>query len=431
MLNFAGMKNLAKKLVLFLLKSMARFRLKKFRGKIIAVTGSVGKTSTKEAIYSVLNTAFKVKRSEKSMNSDFGLLLSILDIESGFSSAAKWGILLIKGFLHSLKRDYSEILLFEMAVDKPGDMDFLTSVVKPDIAIITNVFHTHLDSEQFRDLQDIFAEKSKLIKALKPGGKAVLNLDNPFTANLARGRNKQDTVTYGKDNKADFWASRINQSIDGMSFVLNHGDEKYEVKTGVIGGFQVSVIIPAIICGVLLGMPLADSVAAVERYSCPPGRMTIIPAIKGAVILDSSYNSSPAALKEALMVLKDLGADKRKIAVLGNMNELGTESEHLHKTIGEFVPFCADLLITIGNNAKFIAEAAYQKGLDKKSVFSFDSATAAADFFKDKIKKDDLILVKGSQNKVRLERFIKALMAHPEDAKDLLVRQEKVWEEKE
>lgn len=426
---FNHMKNFAKKIVLFLLKRMAKARLRRFKGKIIAVTGSVGKTSTKEAIYSVLNSRFRVKKSKKSMNSDFGLLLTILDIESGFSSATKWTWYLMKGFFHSLRREYCEVLLLEMGVDKPGDMDFLTSIVKPDIVVMTNIFHTHLAEGQFTSLEDIFAEKSKLVKALKKDGKAILNLDNPFTANLARGREKAATVTFGEEERADYRASRVKQSIDGMSFILEHKGKKYEVPTAVIGKYQIYTILPAIICAELLGMSAQDAIEAVGRYSLPPGRMGIIPAINEAIILDSSYNSSPAALKEALHVLAEVSAERR-VAVLGNMNELGSESERLHKLIGELVPRCADLLLTVGENAALIGESAIKHGMNAKSVFSFKSAEEATEFFKDKIKKGDTILVKGSQNNVRLERFVKALMRNPEDAKDLLVRQSREWEAK-
>lgn len=424
------MKAFLKKFVLWVLKRMAVYRLKKYKGKVIAVTGSVGKTSTKEAIYSVLNSQFKVKRNKKSMNTEFGLLLTILDIESGFSSATKWTWYLIKGAFNSCFKDYSEVMLLEMGVDKPGDMDFLTSVVTPDIVVLTNIFHTHLADGQFKDLQDIFEEKSKLVKSLKEGGIAILNMDNPFTANLARGRGKKETITFGRDKDADFWASNIKQSIEGTSFILHHKEERYGVDAKVLGSYQISVILPAIICGKLMGMPLEDAVKAIGNYSLPPGRMSIIPAINEATILDSSYNSSPAALKETLKLLKEIGTEHRRIAVLGSMNELGADSKELHEEIGEFVPTCADILLTVGEDAKYIAEKAKEKGLDTKSVFSFDNADEAAEFFKEKIKKWDLILVKGSQNNIRLERFVKALMKNQEDAKDLLVRQEKVWQAK-
>lgn len=425
------MKSIAKKIVLKLLKSMARRRLKKFRGKIIAVTGSVGKTSTKEAIYSVLNTQFKVRRNKKSMNSEFGLLLTILEIESGFSSATKWSWYLMKGFFHSLFRDHSEILLLELGVDKPDDMDFLTSIVKPDVAIITNVHHAHMAEGQFASVDEVFEEKSKLVKAMKEHGRAILNIDNDYLADLTKKLGKKRCVTFGKDKDADFWASQIKLSLDGTTFILHHDNKRYDVKIRPIGQFQVYVVLPAIICGNMFNMHIEHILAALERFGTPPGRMSVIPAINQAAILDSTYNCSPAALTEALHALRELGEKNRKVAVIGNMNELGKFSKELHEEVGKVAAQCADLLLTVGNEAAQVAASAQSEGMEVKNIFKFKNALEAAEFFKDEIKKGDLILVKGSQNNVRLERFVKALMEHPADAKELLVRQEKDWENKD
>ncbi len=424
------MKTVARKLVLKTLKLMAKRRLKKFRGKIIAVTGSVGKTSTKEAIYTVLNTQFKVKRNKRSMNSEFGLLLTILDIESGYSSATKWSWYLLKGFFHSLFRDHSEILLLELGVDKPGDMDFLISVLRPDLAIITNISHVHLDEGQFANIDEVFAEKSKIALALKDHGKAILNLDDGHLAGLMKKIGKKHCVTFGRDKDADFWASQIKLTLEGTNFLLHHDNKRYDVKFKPLGDFQVYVAMPAIICGLLFNMNMDHILAALDRFKLPPGRMTVLDAINEATILDSSYNCSPVALKEALLVLKELGEKRRKIAVIGNMNELGNYSKELHEKAGEQVAKCADVLLTVGSEAAHIAASAQSNGMEVKNIFKFKSAMDAAAFFRDQIKKGDLILVKGSQNNVRLERFVKEIMVNPQDAKKLLVRQEKAWEGK-
>ena len=409
---------------------MAKRKLKKYKGKIIAVTGSVGKTSTKEAVFAVLNSKFKVKRSEKSMNTDFGLLLTSLNIDSGYTSAMKWSWFLLKAFYHSFFIDHSEIMLLELGVDTPGDMDFLLSVVKPDIAVFTNVYSVHIDEGQFKDLQSIYDEKAKLIKGLKKEGIAVLNIDNPYIARLAKERGGENTITFGKDDISDFSANKIGQTLDGMNFILNYQHKKYEVLTNVLGDYQVYVVLPAIICGQLAGMEIEEAILALDRFTLPPGRMSIIEGKNDSIILDSSYNSSPAALKAALKTLDLVGQEKRRVAVLGNMNELGEESKRLHEEIGDLVPKYADCLITVGSDAKFIATSAKEGGLDPKNIHVFSSTSEAASFFSKKVEEGDVILVKGSQNRVRLERFVKEIMAHPEDAKKLLVRQEKVWEAK-
>lgn len=423
------MKTFAKKIVLLLLRMMAKHRMRKFRGRVIAVTGSVGKTSTKEAIFTVLNTRFKVKRTKKSMNTEFGLPLTILDIDSGFSSATKWTWYLVKGFWHCFTRDHSEILLLEFGVDKPKDMDALISLIKPDVVVITSIAHTHLADGQFANVEEVFAEKAKLAAALKENGVLVLNVDNEYLAKLAKGRKKSCLKTFGTERDCDFWASQIRQSLTGIDFVLHYDQRRFDVHANVIGEYQVYVLLPAIVCGVLFDMSVEKVCAAVELFKLPPGRMSAIETINEAIILDSSYNSSPLALKEALKVLSDLGEKRRKVAVLGSMNELGNESKNLHQMIGEMLPDYVDMLLTVGREAKVFAHAAREKGMNEKNIFEFETANQAAEFFKEKIKKNDLVLVKGSQNNVRLERFVKALMAHTEDAKDLLVRQERIWNE--
>ena len=156
------MKNIARKIVLSFLKSCSKRRLKNFKGRVVAVTGSVGKSSTKDAIYAVLNTKFRVKRTKKSMNSEFGLPLTILDIDSGFNSALKWSFLSAKAFINSFFKMHEEIIILELGVDAPGDMDFLTNIVKPDVAIVTNIAPVHMEEGQFSSLEEIFKEKSKL-----------------------------------------------------------------------------------------------------------------------------------------------------------------------------------------------------------------------------------------------------------------------------
>lgn len=433
------MKNFLKKLVLFILKRLAIDRMKKFTGKVIAVTGSAGKTSTKDAIFAVLNTQFKVKRNEKSMNSDFGLLLTILDIPSGFSSALTWSWLLLKAAFNSLFKDHSEILLLEYGVDKPGDMDFLVSVAKPDVVIMTNIYPVHLDEGQFKDIESIFEEKSKAAKALKDGGKLILNTDNSLLYDFAKSWEKKGVVTFGKNEEADYFISSAKTSLEGVNFMITHHDIKMQVSAPIVGAYQCYVLTPAIICADLFAIPLQNALNTLTKFRLPPGRMNIIEGLNGSTILDGSYNASPEVVKESLKTLRDVAKEAdsllkkgekihRRIAVLGNMNELGDDAKTLHEMVGAEVKDSADILITVGGNAKVIGEIALGKGMDENSVFYFATAMEAADFFKKRIEEKDIILVKGSQNNVRLERFVKEIMARPDEAKKLLVRQEKVWE---
>lgn len=418
------MKRFAKKIVLKILKFLARRRLRKFKGRVIGITGSVGKTSTKEAIFAVLNTQYRVRRNLGSMNSDFGMLLTILDIKSGYNSATKWTWYLMKGLIHSFMRDHSEVLVLEMGVDKPGDMDFLTSVVKPDLVVFTNVAGVHLDDGQFKDTKEVYNEKAKLVKALKEGGLALFNLDNAYTKAAYGEFDRKRRLGYSTGEEGDFCVEKVRSSLSGIEFEVVYKDEKMVFQSEVLGRYQVYVLLPAIACGLILKMSYEQIAAAVGRFKLPPGRMSLIEGVEESAILDSSYNSSPFALKEALGVLEELGEGRRKVAVLGSMNELGEQSQEQHEIIGELCAEKVDLLLTVGKEAKWIADKALECGMSPATVFKFSYAKEAAEFFKKHVKKKDLVLVKGSQNRVRLEHFVKELMAEPERAKELLVRQD-------
>ena len=424
------MKRFLRAVVLFLLKAMAKRRMKNFKGKVIAVTGSVGKTSTREAIFKVLNSKFKVKRSLKNMNSDFGLLLTILDLKSGYSSAAKWSWYLTKGFYNSFCKENSEIMLLELGVDKPGDMDFLTNIIDTDYTVVTSIAPVHMGEGQFQNLQEIFEEKTKIVKSLKKTGKVILNIDNGHLEDFYNSYNSHQKISYGVHEEADYQITNTANSLEGVSFSLKWPEEHQEFHANVLGGFQAYVLTPAIIVGLEFGFTVEEMITAIKRFSLPPGRMSVIKGLNDSVILDSTYNSSPVSLKAALKLLGELGHNKRKVAVLGNMNELGDDSIIKHEMIGKTINNYCDLLITVGKDAKSIAKTALENGLDENNVFSFTYNKEAVEFFKDKIDKDDLILVKGSQNRIRLERFVKEIMKHPEDAKELLARQDKSWKAK-
>lgn len=425
------MKKIAKKLILWILKILAKKRLKKFRGKVVAVVGSVGKTSTKEAIFTVLNSHFKVRKNKGNMNSDFGFLLSILEIDSGYSSATKWTWYLIKAFVHSMMRDHSEILLLELGVDKPGDMDFLASVVKLDMVVFTSIAPVHMDEGQFESMEDILKEKLKATHALKEKGLALFNVDNNFLHQSYKSFDRKKRVGFGLSEEAEYRVSDISGSMDGLRFIFHADEKKYEVHCGILGSYHAYVLLPALVCGVKMGMDPEHAILALERFKLPPGRMSKIDGINDSFILDSTYNSSPNALKEALRTLTEVAPEKaRRVAVLGNMNELGAKSKEMHEMIGKIIPEACDLLLTVGKEAEDIAEKAVERGMEPTLVFKFKTAQDAADFFKKEVKKGDVILVKGSQNKVRLEKFVKELMLRPEDAKELLVRQDREWQAK-
>jgi UDP-N-acetylmuramoyl-tripeptide--D-alanyl-D-alanine ligase len=201
------------------------------------------------------------------------------------------------------------------------------------------------------------------------------------------------------------------------------------VATGVLpvlGIYNVYTALAAVAVALSQGFELEESVAFLKDYKLPAGRMNPIKGIHDTLIIDSSYNSSPSTVKEALNVLS--GFNGRKIAVLGNMNELGDSGETKHREMGRYAAEHADMILTVGDLSKIAGDEAKAAGFEEDRVLHFENALQAADRLKKIIQKGDIILVKGSQNKVRLERLVKAIMEEPLRAKELLVRQEAQWQ---
>lgn len=407
------------------LRVLVHIKLARTKPTIIGITGSFGKTTTKEAVYEVLKTHWRVYRNPKSLNTEIGLLLAVLEQPSGFRSPIKWAKVLLKAIVNAFAGRAYDFLILEYGADKPGDIDHLVNMVKPDVAIITHIAAVHQAEGQFKNAAAVFEEKKKLVTRLGKTDVAILNSEDGFLKNL-KGELAAKTFWFGRGG--DIFADNLKNTTSGFSATLHRGREHFDVVFSVTGSFNIYTFLPALLCGLLHGVTLEEGVQALQNFKLPPGRMSIIPGKNGAAILDSSYNASPETMKQALELLKDFPG-KRKIAVLGNMNELGDCTEETHREVARHIGSWLDQLITVGDFAKIIAEECLKKGFPKTRIKILSSAEEAGDFLlSEKLAKGDVILFKGSQNLVRLERAVKMLMARPEDAKKLLCRQEEEWE---
>lgn len=433
------MKQFFRSTILWYLQVLARVKVRRLKPFVIGVTGSVGKTSTKDAIYTVLSSKYQVIRNEKSFNSEFGLPLAILEQPSGFSSAKDWLKIIFASFGEAVSGGKSlSMMALEFGVDKPGDMDELLKVVQPQVAVMTAIKPVHLAEGQFKDLDDIFAEKSKIARSLPEKGTAILNADDGYILGL-RDQLKSRILWYGTSEMAQLRASEVHSDLKGLHFTVHYGGEAVKATFKLVGNFQIYVILPAIATALVCGFSLQEAVDGLKDFELPPGRMSLLEGIHGTHIIDSTYNASPAAVKEALTFLKELGDAKigpggvrlqgRKIAVLGNMNELGHMTDYYHQEVGKEVIGVADLLFTVGESAALIGQSAIENGFHKEAVIHSVDAVEAAKKLLPLVKEGDIILVKGSQNKVRLEKLVKELLAHPDDAEEKLVRQDKHWKD--
>ncbi len=427
-----------KKLIEWKLKFLARAVLAKYKPIIIGVTGSVGKTSTKEAIFSVLCTTSKqIGRSSKNYNNEIGLPLSILRQDSPGRNPFGWIALFFRALGLIIQRDpnYPEILILEMGVDRPGDMDYLSSIVTCDIGIVTTVGTVHL--EYFKNKSELQKEKGKLIRNVKKEGWSIINADEEETRKMIS-LSKAKVITYGFSNDAMARASDLRLSYKtergaalpkGLSFKLTYKGSSIPIHIpNALGEGVAYSALAAASVGLASGMNLHEVSQALLAYRPPKGRLNVIAGIKDSVIIDDTYNAEPKSMALAIQVLGDIAIKKgqKKIAALGDMLELGSLSEKSHQEIGRLAHGLGiDRLVTVGERARDIARGAREAGMPETNIASFADSVSAGRFIQDIMKKGDVVLAKGSQG-MRMERTVLEIMAEPLRAKELLIRQD--WE---
>ena len=425
------LKHLFRNIIVYIIECEARLVLFKYKPNIVAITGSVGKTSTKDAIYTVLTSVFFVRKGEKSFNSEIGIPLIILGCSSGWSSLYKWSKNILEGLaLIMLKNHYPKWLVLEVGADQPGDIKRIARWLKPDIVVLTRIPEVPVHVEFFESPQAVVEEKKELVRALKDDGVLILNGDDEHIRTLSV-RSRQ-TLTYGFKSGLDFIATHEqpvyeNGSLIGITFRVDYRGSSVPIKLhNVLGRQHVYPVLASFAVGSALGINMVNMAQLFESHNAPPGRMRILPGIRGSQIIDDSYNSSPVAVTEALNALNSLTISGRKIVVLGDMLELGDFSADEHRKAGVHAAAVADILITVGTHARGIAESARESGMSGDSIVQFDDARAAGNHLYDIVKAGDMVLIKGSQA-LRMERTVEAVMVHTERTEEVLVRQEKEW----
>lgn len=442
------MKNTFKKIIIHILKLESMLVLRKYKPKVVAITGSVGKTSTKDAVYAVLSEFAYVRKSEKSYNSQIGLPLTILGVPNGWNNPVSWVKNIFKGLsLIILPHKYPEWLILEVGVGKPGDMKETASWLSTDAVVITAIGETPAHIEFFTSRKHLIEEKSGLIKTLKKEGLLILNADDEAVLGM-KSKTKSLTITYGFSENADFLASgdnilyakedeskpRSNTVPQGIVFrVDEEGSSLPVVIEGVFGRNHVYAALAALALAHGLKLNMLLSINALKNYEVPSGRMRLLEGIKNTLIIDDTYNSSPFACESALKTIgsinKESKSKNRKIAVLGDMLELGKYTEEAHKNIGTIAKENVEVLVVVGARAKGIKAGALEAGMSEENIFEFMTSVEAGEFIKTLIKKGDIVLIKGSQG-MRMERTVEAILLDQENKKKLLVRQDEEWLEK-
>ncbi len=423
-----------KQIVQNLITKKAKKLIEQHKPIIITITGSVGKTSTRKTIAHVLSKKFNVGTTIENYNNEFGVPLSILGKKSPGKSVFGW-----LGILFSKQKKLPQVYVLELGIDHPGDMKHLCSIVNPDIAVFTAVSPVHL--EFFPSIDALVEEKAYMLECVNEGGLAILNADDPRVMGAAK-HAKVDHKTFGFSQTAQIRASEFKlETRDDFSFEPGeqfseiHARIDTEENTGelilanALGRVSVLSALAAFAVGEHLGMSLPEMIDAVRDVKQEPGRMNPIPAIKGALILDSSYNAAPASMASSLEVLSSFGVKEntKRIAVLGHMAELGPQTEQEHRVLGMRVAeHGVDMLVAVGERSKDTIHGAVEAGMSESSTHFFETSEEAGRFLDREINKGDVILVKGSQS-ARMEKVVKDIMAEPQRAKELLVRQKGKW----
>jgi UDP-N-acetylmuramoyl-tripeptide--D-alanyl-D-alanine ligase len=426
------MKSTFKKIVIYLLELEAKAVLRKYKPNIVAITGTVGKTSTKDAVYTALSNFYFCRKSQKSFNSELGIPLTVLGLKNAENSFIGWVKNILDGIdILMLPHHYPEWLILEIGTDRPGDIQEVTKWIKPDITIVTKLSKIPVHVEFFPSPEYVFKEKGKLVEALKPGGTLILNADDEDVL-AYKNLSDEKVLLFGNEFEADIKGGNYEVIYDadklpsGIRFDVMAENEIFKIELlETLGSHHAYHILAALASVSAVKENLSIAVKSFRKHEPTPGRMRLVPGLKGSMIIDDTYNSSPIALEEALKTLKSLKA-KRKVAILGDMLELGKYSNEAHKKAGELAKESCDILVTVGLRSRATAETAMEFGMDEENIFQFDDSKEAGIFMQNIIKKGDVVLVKGSQGS-RMEKAVLEIMAEPEKREDLLVRQYGFW----
>ncbi len=423
------MKNFFKSIVARILALFARAVVRRYRPRIVMISGSVGKTSTKDAVAAVLAVRFFVRSSDKSFNSELGVPFTILGVKNPWGNPFAWFSVVKRSLaLLLLPNHYPNMLVLEVGADRPGDLARILRIATPDVVVVTRLPEISVHVEAYASPEAVREEEFSPAHALVAAAPLIIPADDSYALDSAL-RTPARSISYGVSDDAtvridDIGFYESGGNVEGMrANVYMVGEHRSLVVKGSVGKTQLFPLAAALAAALALEIPLSEALVALDTYEPPPGRGRLLQGKNDSVIIDDSYNASPVAVEEALSTLKTFPRVKRRIAVLGDMLELGRYSVMEHERIATLANDSADIIVAVGIRAR--AFAAAHKRVE---VMLFDNARAAAAALADIVRAGDVILVKGSQS-IRTERIVEALLADPADV-SRLVRQEKEWKRK-
>lgn len=416
-----------RKILQKILRILAKIALKKYKPIVIAITGSVGKTSTKEAIYAVFKNHFgekRVRKNEKNYNNEIGVPLTIFNLETGGNSILKWIPKFIKIFwMIIFKIEYPDFLVLEMGADKPKDIEYLLNFVEHRVGVITAIGEIPVHVEFFESPEKVVEEKRKIITKLDKNGVAILNYDDERVRKMGDSIDAK-VLTYGLSEKADIKATNYElklllneKNISELNFKLDFGGSSVPAKLiNVLGVQHLYSALAATAVGITFNINLVEISQALREVVPISGRMHLIKGIKNSIIIDDSYNAALLSMEaglDALKVFQNSSVNeikRRKIAVLGDMLEIGKYSEQAHIQVGKKAGEIADMIFAIGNCAGFIEQGAISTGFEVNKIFKFSTSDEAKLVIQKKIQENDVIFIKGSHS-IKMENIVEEIMA--------------------
>ncbi len=367
------------------LQQIARFWRRQLDLRVIGITGSVGKSTTKEMVAEVLSTRYRTLKSPGNLNNEIGLPMIMTRLSSGHQHA-----------------------IMEMGFYVPGEIAFLCDIALPQIGVVTNIGTVH--AERAGSQEAIARGKAELVQALPPApeGVAILNFDDPWVRKMEE-KTKARVFFYGLSPEADLWADQVEGlGLEGIRFRMHYQGETLHVKIPLIGRHSVHTALRAAAVGLVEGMNWQEILEGLSQGHTQL-RLVAVRSEGGALLLDDTYNASPESMLAALNLLDEL--DGRKVAVLGDMLELGPYERGGHEMVGLRAGQVADVLLTLGERAHIIAEAARRGNGKKKVILEFDEIKPLVEWLKTNLTKKDAVLIKGSHG-LRMDRITSSLEVH-------------------
>ena len=365
------------------LQKAATWWRNQFDLRVIGITGSVGKSSTKELTASILSRRFITLKTSGNMNNEIGLPLTILKLTP-----------------------QHEMAVLEMGFYLPGEIKLLCEIARPQVGVVTNIGTVH--AERAGSMEVIAAGKAELVQALPPDGIAILNWDDPYVKEMST-QTKAQVFTYGLTDEADIWADEIiGLGLEGIHCQLHYKNETLSVKAPLIGRHSAYTLLRAAAVALNEGMTW-DWILYALQSSKVQLRLTTVKTTNGAMLIDDTYNASPASTLAALNLLHDL--EGRKVAVLGDMLELGQYEHQGHVMVGIRASEVADEIVLIGEISKITADSALSNDFDPARLHWFADAMEAASYLAQTLHQGDTILVKGSHS-MHMDKIVNVLEDH-------------------